>query len=270
MTIDHAENRSTTTHRTPARRRTIAVAQLGGSGTGALAYALGEALRDPARVIVYATSDAMTTSAPLQTVHLDGDPAAALTDVSAGVDLLVVQVPEETAAATDPVLATLRRESRCLLVEVDEDGELVRASGPEGWSYAAREPVSTGAGSGEVVVGVDGSDSSAAAVRWAAQYAHRTGHQLRLVCAFERDADDASRHHAQDLIRAARRIAGDDVAGTTIPGEPAQVLVDLSTRADVLVLGRHGTSGLIHSALGSVGDTCARMAACPVVVVPAG
>ncbi len=254
---------------TGTRHRTIAVAQIDGSASGALAYALGEALREPARVIVYAAPGTPTTSGPLQTVLLPGDPAATLLDVSAGVDLLVVQAPDEAAAAADPVLATLRKQSRCLVVEVDEDGELVRASGPEGWSFAAREPMTTAGRTGEVVVGVDGSDSSAAAVRWATQYAHRTGHQLRLVCAFDRDSGEANRHHALDVIRAARRIAGDEVTGSAVAGEPAQVLVDLSAGADVLVLGRHGTSGLIHSALGSVGDTCARMAACPVVVVPA-
>jgi nucleotide-binding universal stress UspA family protein len=53
-----------------------------------------------------------------------------------------------------------------------------------------------------------------------------------------------------------------------VDGEPVDQLLDQSAGADLLVVGRHGTSGLVHSALGGVGDACARLATCPVVIVP--
>jgi nucleotide-binding universal stress UspA family protein len=53
-----------------------------------------------------------------------------------------------------------------------------------------------------------------------------------------------------------------------VDGEPVDQLLDQSAAAELLVVGRHGTSGLVHSALGGVGDTCARLATCPVVIVP--
>lgn len=51
-------------------------------------------------------------------------------------------------------------------------------------------------------------------------------------------------------------------------GEAFDVLLNNAKDSALLVLGREGTSGVIHNALGSVGDSCARLASCPVVIVP--
>jgi nucleotide-binding universal stress UspA family protein len=63
--------------------------------------------------------------------------------------------------------------------------------------------------------------------------------------------------------------AGVSVSYRVVQGDPADVLVRESRTIELLVMGSHGVEGLMHSALGSVTDTCARMAECPVVVVPA-
>jgi nucleotide-binding universal stress UspA family protein len=53
-----------------------------------------------------------------------------------------------------------------------------------------------------------------------------------------------------------------------VQGEAADVLVRESAQSQLLVMGSHGVSSILHSALGSVTDICARMADCPVVVLP--
>ena len=62
---------------------------------------------------------------------------------------------------------------------------------------------------------------------------------------------------------------GTPVSFVVVQGDPADVLVRQSRASALLVMGSHGVAGLMHSALGSVTDTCARMAECPVVIVPA-
>lgn len=51
-------------------------------------------------------------------------------------------------------------------------------------------------------------------------------------------------------------------------GYPANVLIELSKQADLVVIGTHGRSGFQHLVLGSVAERVVRMAKCPVLVVP--
>jgi nucleotide-binding universal stress UspA family protein len=55
----------------------------------------------------------------------------------------------------------------------------------------------------------------------------------------------------------------------TVTGNPAQVLVDRSAHADLLVVGSLGLGGLKGMLLGSVGHHCAAHSHCPVVIVHA-
>jgi len=57
------------------------------------------------------------------------------------------------------------------------------------------------------------------------------------------------------------------VTTRTVRGRPAQVLVDASGHADLLVLGPRGLGGLRGMVLGSTGHHCAAHARCPVVIV---
>ena len=52
-------------------------------------------------------------------------------------------------------------------------------------------------------------------------------------------------------------------------GPPSEVIVEAarSNRADLIVMGTHGHSGLAHLALGSVAERVVRMAPCPVLTV---
>ena len=58
-----------------------------------------------------------------------------------------------------------------------------------------------------------------------------------------------------------------DVERALIHGNPAEVLVDVSRRANLLVLGSHGRGTFSGMLLGSVSIHCVQLAHCPVVVV---
>lgn len=60
---------------------------------------------------------------------------------------------------------------------------------------------------------------------------------------------------------------GADVHGVVRYGHPAEVLIEESGHADVLVVGRRGHAGFLGTHLGSVSLHCANTAQCPVVVV---
>lgn len=120
-----------------------------------------------------------------------------------------------------------------------------------------------------ICVGVDSSPASDAAVAWAVAMAARSTSTLRLISVFGSDRQRTQEHAQGDLARAAGLVDRADTAFVLTQGEPAERLIGASAGTAMLVLGRHGTQGLIHSALGSVGETCARLADCPVVIVPA-
>ncbi|MFG2907545.1 universal stress protein [Kitasatospora sp. NPDC048286] len=135
-----------------------------------------------------------------------------------------------------------------------------------------------------VVVGVDGSPPSYAALRWAARYATVTGGVVDAVGAWEPpshfgwsapvvdstfDRELAERRFAEEL----HTVLGDDcrveVRQTMVMGDPSEVLLEAARRADLLVVGSHGHGGFARSLLGSVSTRCAQHAACPVVIVRA-
>ena len=57
--------------------------------------------------------------------------------------------------------------------------------------------------------------------------------------------------------------------GLLVPGEPAAEIVRLAERerADMVVVGTHGRSGLAHVLIGSVAERVVRRAPCPVLTV---
>jgi nucleotide-binding universal stress UspA family protein len=132
-----------------------------------------------------------------------------------------------------------------------------------------------------IVVGVDGSRESAAALSWAIDEARLRQARLDIVHAFpalmsffgttaheyypqvEKDA-----HERFDaILAAAPSMDGLDVAHTVVPGNPAEVLVDKSKGATLLVVGSRGHGSFRGMLLGSVSIHAAQLAHCPVLVV---
>jgi len=140
-----------------------------------------------------------------------------------------------------------------------------------------------------IVVGVDTTETSSDAIRWAADEARLRGATLRAVHAWvyvppQSPADAAfsgafpedpvdlmrlEREAAEGALTAAvATIAGD------VPVEPLLVedsarnaLVDASENADLVVVGSHGRGGIAAAVLGSVSRHVAQHAHCPVVIV---
>ena len=52
-----------------------------------------------------------------------------------------------------------------------------------------------------------------------------------------------------------------------VDGDPARVLVEESERYDLVVMGRHGRTGLLHLLMGSVSEKVLQGARCPVLTV---
>lgn len=135
-----------------------------------------------------------------------------------------------------------------------------------------------------ILVGVDGSRSALAAVRWAALEAERRQVGLRLVeaCPWgaadvealpdDKDLGSLLRRTAQDQVQEAVEVAGKVVPDLAVSadvetGHPIPVLVDASHGAEILVLGNRGLGGVTGMLAGSVVIALAAHAVCPVVVV---
>jgi len=141
-------------------------------------------------------------------------------------------------------------------------------------------PHSPGAG---IVVGVDGSPGSIAALRWAVREASTRGLAVHAVTAWEfpvestfGDMRTVGDFHpvvaAEKILVSALAdvgIAADNESVTTAPveGHPAEVLMQLAEGAQLLVVGSRGHGRIFGALLGSISHYVAAHAACPVVVI---
>lgn len=137
-----------------------------------------------------------------------------------------------------------------------------------------------------IVVGVDGSPSSKAALQWAMRQAALTGSKLEAVIAWHYPPmyggfgmAPVSTVDAVSLDEIAAKTLNDAIADAMDPassvqlstqvaeGNPAQVLLDAAEGADLLVVGSRGRGGFTGALLGSVSQHCASHAPCPVVII---
>lgn len=137
-----------------------------------------------------------------------------------------------------------------------------------------------------VVVGVDGSAASAAALAFAAAEAHCTGMKLRAIHAWQeplvwRDTaapDPAFLHsleqvHQQTLQNSVRTAIGTypqlAVTSTLVRGAPQWALLDAARGAALVVVGNHGLYGIRRMLLGLVSHSIVLNIASPTVIVNA-
>ena len=133
-----------------------------------------------------------------------------------------------------------------------------------------------------IVVGVDGSPNSIAALRWAAHRVHKSETVLRAVYGWQTPPTAVAPIGTgiPDIFikEAAEALAGfiaaaelpDDVHAVPVSreGSPAKVLLMEGRQADLLVVGARGHEGFIGLLLGSVATAVAHHAPCPVAVIP--
>lgn len=137
-----------------------------------------------------------------------------------------------------------------------------------------------------VVVGVDGSEGSRRALRWAAAEANVRKDALELVHVWERPQayaplglgaypidpepiHDTARDLLGDLVAEAKELAPDvEVRGELVEAAPAHGLLEAARTADLLVVGSRGLGGFTSLLLGSVSQQVVHHAPCPVVIVP--
>ena len=141
------------------------------------------------------------------------------------------------------------------------------------------------ADTGRVVVGVDGSAESIDALRWAARHAAATAARVEVVTAWDPRvgtagpfivAADGTYTTAQEvaresLARVVRVVYGNDrppdVELRARRGHAADVLINESANAALLVIGSRGLGEVAGLLLGSVSARCAEKARCPVLIM---
>ena len=130
-----------------------------------------------------------------------------------------------------------------------------------------------------IVVGVDGSAGARTALEWAVDECRLRACTLLVVHARDRHPDaggpvlpgyDAVAEHLLIEHAAAASARRPSVPVTTLlsGGLPAHTLIDLSTDAELVVVGTRGNNGFTSTMLGSVSNRTAVHAHCPVAVVP--
>ena len=143
---------------------------------------------------------------------------------------------------------------------------------------------------GRIVVGVDGTSASAAAVSWAVEEARlrrATVHLVVVTCDHDRNSralyagrpgepqpeeDSATRTALFTAERqAGKALPPDRLSSELADGSPAKVLIDRSSGAELLVLGsaypEDRSASQAPVPMGPVARACLHDAACPVVVV---
>lgn len=136
-----------------------------------------------------------------------------------------------------------------------------------------------------ILVGVDGSRGSRKALTWAAAEAAEHGADLVVLRVWEHvipppagsgsapsgEVPDLGQAATEDLVQVIKEELGEDPPVVAQPrvkhGRPAEVLIEESSGADLLVVGTRGHGGFAGLVLGSVSQHVAAYAQCPVTVV---
>jgi len=134
----------------------------------------------------------------------------------------------------------------------------------------------------QVVVGVDGSEGSRAALRWAAAEADQWNVSLVAVWAWEfsplivaTDApvriDELESAVREQLHAVVVQELGEQRAASVelraVEDAPVRAVIDTAAEDDLLVVGSRGYGGVRGALLGSVSQQVVHHAACPVTVV---
>ena len=210
-----------------------------------------------------------TTDVDMTPMLVQGEPVPVLTRTAAGADLLVVG-SRGHGGFTGRLLGSVSQ--RCV-----DSAPCPVVVVPHGQKQRT----------GAVVVGVDGSNPSCAALRWAVAEATRRRTRLEVVHAYRETEvvlpfGPTTVPDHEGLEHASISLLDHMVAGAVGPSRPpeietisspavaAEALQDAASTAALLVVGSRGRGGLRSLGLGSVSLQCVHHAPCPVVVVREG
>ena len=139
----------------------------------------------------------------------------------------------------------------------------------------------------KIIVGIDGSDASKDALRWAVEEARLRGADVVAVHAWQvpppvpslgpapgvevvemiPQLEEAAKTLVQSVVAEVVGDASDvTVEAVTTEGPPANVLIEAAKGADMLVVGSRGHGGFVALLLGSVSQQVATHAPCPVLI----
>jgi len=196
---------------------------------------------------------------------LRGEPAATLVH-RAGPDDLIVVGTRGYGAIRDWLMASVScgcaANAECSVVIVPSDTVIAMPS--------------------RITVGIDGSENSHRAVRWAMEY-FPAATSIRVVTAWDTPVlygydpmvpDSAAYEEAagKRLETVCDALAGsgldcDRIEAVTVRGDARTVLDHESENTDLMVVGSHGHGGILHLMMGSVASSLVHHPKCPLVVV---
>ncbi|HNJ98269.1 MAG TPA: universal stress protein [Ilumatobacteraceae bacterium] len=134
-----------------------------------------------------------------------------------------------------------------------------------------------------ILVGVDGSENSVLALKWALREAKMRGDSVEVLHGWHfpyvADPTGLAPYPAETLLESAEAVLHDVLTACAAESEGvplkarvvqsagAEFLVKASADADLLVVGRRGHGGFLTLVMGSVAQQVAAHAHCPVVIV---
>lgn len=140
-----------------------------------------------------------------------------------------------------------------------------------------------------ILVGTDGSETATVAVSEAADLAVNLGARLLILTAFPNDASTKLGEHARNMPapkhwRSTGRVDAEEVLGKAVDslgrtdvsvetvakeGDPAEAIIRVAEerKADIVVVGNKGMTGIKRFLLGSVPSRVAQHAPCSVFIV---
>ena len=138
-----------------------------------------------------------------------------------------------------------------------------------------------------IVVGIDASSHSMAALQWAMREAAVNRAPLTVITVeivaasgwggsqvygADYDLREKAQKAAEEAVAATAKSLGEaapeSVTVRALLGQPAEQLIEAASDADQLVLGRRGTGGFSRLTMGSISSQVAQHASCPVTIVP--
>jgi nucleotide-binding universal stress UspA family protein len=138
-----------------------------------------------------------------------------------------------------------------------------------------------------ILVGVDGSTESRAALRWAMREAAHRGARVEAMLAYRQEpvvvpavpmglnpyGEMPQRHPARELHDTVQQVRATmlhapEVTECVVVGDAADQLTEAAKHAALLVIGTRGRGAVREFVSHGVAANCLRQAECPVVVIP--